>query len=194
MFKNISARLVNDAVRRNIVKPEDVEECVFSLMSFFTIALNIISALIIGLILNMVIEVMLFIVIFKTLRMYVGGSHSKTPIRCYVSSCIMYAAVPLAVRYYPFSSLITVCITVISAVIMFVLSPVDALNKPLDEIERKVFRRRARVMICISLIIFLILHYTNIFPSSYYYSIVFTVTMTVIAYYAITGKVALLHS
>lgn len=191
MFINFSKKIVYSAVRKDIVKNEEVDEIIFGLNSFFTVVLNIITALIIGLVLHMVFEIVLFIFIYMMLRKYVGGSHSKTSLRCYLSSCVMYIAVPLIIKYYPFSSLFTVCITVISAIIMFILAPVEAVNKPLDDIERKVFKLRARRNICICLAVFLALHYTNFFSVTYYWSIVFTVSMAVVALFAVTGRLKL---
>lgn len=191
MFINFSKKIAYSAVRKDIVKNEEVDEIIFGLNSFFTVVLNIITALIIGLVLHMVFEIALFIFIYMMLRKYVGGSHSKTSLRCYLSSCVMYIAVPLIIKYYPFSSLFTVCITVISAIIMFILAPVEAVNKPLDDIERKVFKLRARRNICICLAVFLVLHYTNFFSVTYYWSIVFTVSMAVVALFAVTGRLKL---
>ena len=191
MFDSICEKLVNDAVRRNIIREENIEECVFGLSAFFTIAINIISALIIGMVMHTVFELALFIIIYKSLRSYVGGSHCKTAVGCYIYSCVMYAVIPLIIKYYPLGSAVTVAVAVASTIIMFVLSPVEALKKPLDDVEKRVFKIRARILVCICLCVFLILHYTSFIPHSYYCSVIFAVTMAVVAYFAISGKIML---
>ena len=44
--------------------------------------------------------------------------------------------------------------TVLSIGVLFAISPIEAINKPLEEIEVKVFGKRARIVLCITLVIF----------------------------------------
>lgn len=194
MFNCISKKLVYSAARRDIIKDDEIDEIIFGLNSFLTVILNIVSALIIGLMLHTVFEIAMFITIYMMLRKYVGGSHSKTSLRCYFSSCILYCAVPIVIKYYHFSSVFTVGITILSSLIMILLAPVDAQNKPLDDVERRVFRFRARRNVCMCLGIFLALHYADFLISTYYLSVIFTVSMAVVALFAVTGKLRLLSS
>lgn len=88
MFKVLSGSITDSAVKRGAVKPEDREETVYGINTLLTVGVNIISALLIGLIFNMVIEIILFLVIYKQLRKYTGGIHANNALNCYISSCI----------------------------------------------------------------------------------------------------------
>lgn len=193
MFKQLSTKLVNDSIQRDIIRPEQSEEYTYGINAFMTITLNIVSAIIIGFLLNMPLEIALFIVVFKFLRKYVGGSHASNAIRCYISSCAIYIVVLSVIKYYSFSSVVTVCLAAISALIMYLLAPVDAIKKPLDNLERKVFKKRAYLRITICFLMFILLHYTTFISKSYYLSIIIMVSMVTVSVFMISGKLKLIY-
>lgn len=188
MFKTVSRKLVDTAVQRDIVKAENTEEYIYGLNAFMTTLVNIVSALIIGLSMQMLFEIVLFILVYKYLRKYTGGSHAKTAVRCYIASCITYIAALTAIKYYPFSSLVTTIIVLIAAAVLFVISPVEAEKKPLDEIERKVFRRKSRFNILFFVLIFLLLHYAPHIPYLYQCSVIIAVSVFTVMIFAVIGK------
>ena len=192
MFKNISETIVNHACTKGIIKHEDREENVYGLNTFLTIIVNVISALIIGFIFQMLIEIVLFIIVYKSLRKYIGGSHAKNARRCYISSCIIYAVVLVCIKYYSVPSSLTTVLTCSSMMILWIAAPIEAPKKPLDEVEYKVFKHRSHISIVVCLCIFLILHYI---PGqyTYYYSNVTAVSIYAVTLFAIIGKIQLSH-
>lgn len=188
MFKAVSKKLVDAAVQRDIVKPENTEDYTYGLNAFMTTLVNIVSALAIGLVMRMLFEIVLFIFVYKYLRKYTGGSHAKTAAGCYIASCITYIAALTVIKYYPFSSFVTAIIVVAAAVVLFAISPVEAEKKPLDEIERKVFRRRSRLNILIFVFLFLFLHYAVQIPYLYYCSVIIAVSVFTVMLFALIGK------
>lgn len=192
MFKKLSSNLVNTAIQRDVIDESKTDEHIFGLNAFFTVIFNIISAMVIGVIMNMLFETVLFIITYKLLRKYLGGGHSKTSIRCYISSCITYIIALISVKYYPFSVTVTTLIVIICVCIMFILAPVEAEKKPLDDIERVVFKHRARITIVICVIIFLLLHYVPYIPYGYYCSVVIVVSIIIVTIFLIEGKMHLI--
>ncbi len=192
MFKSPSKKLVNIALQRNIIQHDDVGECVYGINTFFTIALNIITIFIVGLLTHMLIEIALYIVIFKSLRRYVGGSHSSTAFRCYISSFITYTASILVIKYYPLPEYWTIIIALLSAAIMFLFAPVEAIKKPLDDLERRVFKKRAYIRIIICLMLFIPLYFLTSVPYAYDYSVVIMISMLTVAIFTVSGKIQLI--
>lgn len=191
MFKSPSKKLVNIALQRNIIQQNDVEECVYGINTFFTIALNIITIFIVGLLTHMLIEIALYIVIFKSLRRYVGGSHSSTALKCYISSFITYTASILVIKYYPLPEYWTMIIALLSAAIMFLFAPVEAIKKPLDDLERRVFKKRAYIRIIICLMLFILIYFLTSIPYIYDYSVVIMISMLTVAIFTVSGKIQL---
>ena len=77
-----------------------------------------------------------------------------------------------------------------SAIILFILAPVEAKNKPLDNIEKRVFRFRSRISIIVILCVFMILHYL---PNeyTYYCSTIISVSVIAVTVFAVEGKLKL---
>lgn len=193
MFKKVSTKIVKDSIEKGITEAEELEEFVYGINTLLTVSFNIISAAVVGFLLNMPLEIALFIVVFKFLRKYVGGSHASNAIRCYISSCAIYIVVLSVIKYYSFSSVVTVCLAAISALIMYLLAPVDAIKKPLDNLERKVFKKRAYLRITICFLMFILLHYTTFISKSYYLSIIIMVSMVTVSVFMISGKLKLIY-
>lgn len=189
MFKGLSTGLLNIAIRRNIVEADMLEEYTYGLNMFFTITLNVLSALAIGIVMHMLLEIIIFIVTYKTLRKYVGGSHSKNALRCYISSCIVYILVLIAVKYCKVSNTILTIGILGCTAIVFIIAPVEAEKKPLDEIEKRVFGRRSKIIICIVDIIYLVFAYLIRNTHFQRIHIVIVVSIIAVTIFALEGKI-----
>ena len=62
--------------------------------------------IIIGLLFNMICESIIFMVSYSILRIYAGGYHASTPIRCYLFSIVMIVAVLLLMKSIPWNGFI----------------------------------------------------------------------------------------
>ena len=91
---------------------------------------------------------------YKFIRKYAGGYHCESSLTCLMSSSTMCICVLLAIKYLPYNLGIYTVATVLSIGVLFAISPIEAINKPLEEIEVKVFGKRARIVLCITLVIF----------------------------------------
>lgn len=191
MFKATSSKLSIKAMNNGVITSQEIDETTYALNNFFTLLCNIITALVIGVIFNMVLEMVLFILSYKSLRKYCGGGHAKTAITCYISSCITYGVVLVTIKFYPLTNYQTIILVICACIILFILSPVEAIKKPLDDIEKKVFRFRSRISIVVYMCIFLILHHVS---NTYYYSLVLAVNIVTVTVFAIEGKIQLKYA
>lgn len=185
MLKPLSRTLVNSAIKNGIAKQQEAEEYIFGINVFLTIVVNIASALLIGIIMGMPFEIALFIFVFKMLRKYVGGSHSKTALRCYITSCITYVIALMLIKYCPSHGAVVTTITFICYIVICLISPVEAENKPLDDLEKKVYKRRSIVSISIVIVAFMILR--NMIQAVYWSNVI-AVSVITVTVFAIRGK------
>lgn len=93
--------------------------------------------------------VLVFLLFYASLRSYSGGSHCKSRIGCFlISMAILFIPV---YTYEPVMknvpNAVILLIGVLAVVIIIVLAPVESINKPLDEEERRYY---ARVTHCIT--------------------------------------------
>ena len=100
-LERLSCKIGDDLVQSNIVKEEDAEIYIYGINQILTSVFNVSSALIIGLILGTFFETVVFMAAYIPLRIFAGGYHAKTSLRCYIFSVIMLVIVSLDIKYLP---------------------------------------------------------------------------------------------
>lgn len=151
LLTRLSRKIVNDLTRSDIVKAEDAEIYIYGINQILMYSINISSALIIGLIFDVFTEVAVFMAAYIPLRSFAGGYHAKTPLRCYVFSVIMLIVVSIGLKYLHIADWVYYAVLVAATLVVLVLSPVEDRNKPLDEIEHKVYKRRTILIAAVEL-------------------------------------------
>lgn len=163
MFVKVAEKLADSLEKNEIIKHDDRELYVYGLDQGFSIILNIITTLLIGLIFNTFFLLVVFMAAYIPLRSFAGGYHAKTPLRCYIFSIVLLVLVSLGMKNLVFSDLVNYVVLAISVFIIFVLSPVEDKNKPLDKIELKVYRKRTLLILLAELIICILFSVLSIY-------------------------------
>lgn len=153
MFYQASERIAKKLVQNNTILSENKPVYQYGIQQGFTIGLNLLTTFVIGLVFKMIVESFLFLAVYIPLRSFAGGVHAKTANRCYVYSTIMIIAELLVIKFFPFGIFIGSCLNFISGTIIFLLAPVETTNKKLDELEKQVYKKRARIILIVELII-----------------------------------------
>ncbi len=153
MFYQASEHIAKKLVEKNTISSENKPIYQYGIQQGFTIGLNILTTFVIGLVFKMIVESFLFLAVYIPLRSFAGGVHAKTANRCYVYSTIMIIAELLVIKFFPFGIFIGSCLSLISGAIIFLLAPVETENKKLDESEKQVYKKRARIILIIELVI-----------------------------------------
>ena len=162
----LTKRLINNLINNNIIKKEDEEIYSYGFKQMIFIFLNLITIIFIGVLLNKLFESILFMTMYIPIRVYAGGYHSRTKLRCYIFSILMLISVLYILKLGLLKSyLLIVILAIISSSIILYLAPVEDENKPLDEIEIKVYTKRTMrnlIIILIALCITLIFNKINL--------------------------------
>ena len=130
-------------IKNNIIEEKRREIYAYGLNQLIVYLYNFLTVIIVGWIFGMVWQSIAFTVFYMMIRPYAGGYHARTPKMCYVFSLIMIIAVLFLIKIIPLNGLLYLLIYAFSSIVIFKLSPVEDENKPLDDIERVVFRKRA---------------------------------------------------
>ena len=101
-------------------------------------------------------QAILFMALYAPLRSNAGGYHARTATRCYVYSILLMIAVLLAMKYLYLPTFICIITLVISCAVILILAPVEDANKPLDDIEQVVYRKRTYMITALEAILFFI--------------------------------------
>lgn len=158
MFSKLADKVADIVVESGKADKESRDIYSYGINQALTVVLDLVTTLIIGICFHMLWQILLFIGAYVPLRSFCGGVHAKTPLRCYASSVVLLIAVELAVKNYMPSGYIFIAAYVISALLILTLSPVEDLNKPLDDIEQKVYKRRSLVIWLVGSVLILVLY------------------------------------
>ena len=156
MFQTTAQKITDRLCRQDIIEDADKELYAYGFDMLLTVSLNIISTIIIGLLFGMVFESIAFLVAYIPLRSYAGGYHARTPLRCYIISLLLIVLILLTLRLIRESVLALFVLSTIGTIICVTISPVEDVNKPLDEAEIKVYRKKAMIILAAEIIILII--------------------------------------
>lgn len=109
-----------------------------------------ISAVIIGLLMGVLFENIVYMGLFTILRSYSGGYHAKSRVKCFVQSMLSIILSMCILKISDIYNVVNLGIavfTIFSFVIIFILSPIDTQNKQLDYNEFVCFRIKVRIIL-----------------------------------------------
>lgn len=160
--------IVQFMLKHSIIEAEDAEIYQFGFNQLIFISINLITTVIIGIVFSMLFESIIFLVSYMVVRVYAGGYHAKTQFKCYIISSFFIVLALLGVKYIIWEGIASIVAITIAAIVIYKLSPVETPNKPLDEIETKIYKTKSRqrlVAIYVLCIMAKILDYEVIFKS-----------------------------
>lgn len=173
MFKNQITKIADILIKNGVAEIEYKEIIVYGLTFGIELILNILTTIILGFMFGMVIESLIFLISFSLIRTYAGGYHSQSALKCYFFSSIVVILVLFAVKYTPINyiSFISIIILLISIPIILKFSPVETNSKPLDNHERRYFRKRMLLNLVIELSIIGVLYLFRLYTLQYIISL-----------------------
>lgn len=128
----------------------------YGLYLFILTMLNVTTALTLGALLQVFWPTCLFLLFFMPLRQYAGGYHAKTSLRCYFLSTGAMLASQLMFRFWLPEKEISVALFLGASVLVWLLAPVPALTKPLSSPEYRAYRKRARLVLAVQLLLMVV--------------------------------------
>lgn len=153
--------LCNLQSRRGTLKVEDYRlyEYAYRLLLSRILIYSIIVAL--GIITGNWLEMFSFLLPFVILRQYVGGIHLKKISSCIIvsSSIVFFNTQYLATK--PILTVPTIILELVAGGIVYMLAPVDNSNKELDEAERQIYGKKAKIILMIECIAAFCLYFTQ---------------------------------
>lgn len=161
MFTQLSNKITDFLVESKAISNNDREIYHYGIQQGLILILNFFTTFIIAIACDELWHSVIFMLTYIPLRRYAGGFHAKTALKCYIYSTISIFAILLIIKFLPLGNIICGFFSLISGVIIFLLSPIEAANKKLDGKEKTVYQLRARVILIILImlqIVFSLLH------------------------------------
>ncbi len=157
MINYISDKVVAKLIQFGSIREDEKELYAYGLQQGSFIILNVLTTLLIGLMTGMFWHSILFMAMYLPLRSFAGGYHARTQVRCYLYSIILIIAVLSTIRFIPWTNFICLGTALLAGLIIFILSPVEDINKPLDQMEIVVYKKSTRTILVLELLLVLLL-------------------------------------
>lgn len=176
MLKKFSNKIANQLIIMGIFMEEDRVIYQFGLEMLFLNVFNMLTAALIGILMGQLLESVVFLALFIPLRCHAGGYHAGNPLYCYFLSNAVIVFILLLLRTPPemMERGVGLILLILSSGMAAFLAPVENSNKPLDEVEKKVYGIRTRVVIALEVFIGLICYVTA------FYKGVWIITLTIV--------------
>lgn len=187
-IEDFAEKISNSMVDRGIVKKEDVQLYQYGIENGITVAGNLLASILFGIVTGRLGVVLVFLLFYGTLRTYSGGVHCKSKVGCFVLS-MMILLVPVFSYEWVMEMVafpVLIAVWVIAIVVVLVLSPVESINKPLDDEERKYYKRISHCIVALQGCVLAFLYCVNLYEYFYagYSSII------LVAVFMILGRIS----
>ena len=149
MNSGITEKITASLIRNGAVASEDADLYSYGIRQGLFMMLNIVTTLIIGLLFAVLEESVIFMIAYIPLRTYAGGYHAKTQLRCYLFSVLMLSAAFGGIKLVHWTDPGYFIITLCAAIIIILLAPLESENKPFNEIEKAVYKKRTHIILSI---------------------------------------------
>lgn len=173
MIKYLSENITGYFYKNEIINEEEKEIYIYGLHLIISSAMGIAIILTLGLILNNSVNTFLFLSAFISVRMYSGGYHASSYIKCNITLITVYLITIAAVNFIPpeivdFSSIILIAATVY---VILKYAPVDNENKRLTEGQKNANKK---ITVCLSVLFYIIALILHSFDIQFFYTIILT--------------------
>lgn len=143
MIGKLALKTAEKFVKNNNTLYDKIEIYQYGFFVLFSNIFFLIITSIIGVILDVFLQSIIFFFTFFSIRQFAGGYHASTETRCEIFSTLSILACIVVIKLsktYNFQTVLLL-ITILSAVCILVFCPIDTHEKPLSDKEFGYFRK-----------------------------------------------------
>lgn len=154
MINNLSTRITNKLLAEGNIAENERELYIYGLFMLLSHLMYLVFVIVFGLIFKCFLESIIFYIAFQFIRRYAGGYHAKTEIRCEILSTLSILCCIVLIKLSKMYDIrITLLIiSLVFAVLIFVLCPLDTPEKPLNDKEYKYFRKISWIILLLIIV------------------------------------------
>lgn len=160
MISDVSEKIANFLVDN--CKNADIDKSIitYGLNTAINQSISICSFVVLGFLMGLWLEVVVFLASLSFLRPFAGGYHCDTALKCYILSLGAAFSSLILVKFTTEELIPRISLTLLMIAVPFIckFAPIGTKNKPLDETECKYYRKitiRNLIIECILILIFL---------------------------------------
>lgn len=173
MLNNIATKISNIIIQKCQLSSDLIKIYTYGCELLISTGLGMMSVFLISCLLERPLSGIIFLIVFVSLRLYCGGLHASTYLRCFILSNLVFLSVyGLSWGLTYVSWLLSVLLLLISFIVIFAFTPIRNVNHPLSD-ERYIRNKRiSRVLVFTEMIVILAIY--TIIRNIYFLSIAST--------------------
>lgn len=147
IYEMTSKKITSFYIKKGTISPEKKPLYEYGFEILFSTIIYTALLLIIALITNTLFASVVFFIGFYIVRTIAGGYHANTYTACHILFLITHLIMILIYKITPYTARLPIAISmlVLSSIIMLLFAPIDHINKPFINEEKKRFRRICRI-------------------------------------------------
>lgn len=184
MYEKVSTHITNLLIKYSFVEKNDLEIYVYCFQIIISTLVSTIFILIWSIIFKQFLNTLFFFTGFFMCRKFSGGYHAQNQLSCFLFTQLIFISF---LCWISFSNIlknetILIIISLFSNVIICILAPVDNINNPFSDSEKKKFRKKSLIFALINLILlFITVYFANQIDKFFCYSLgVFAISLMLI--------------
>lgn len=173
MIHRLSKMIAEFLLHKNVISETEIDIYIYGYETVILGFIDFLIVLAVGFIFNKMITILIFFAMFISVRLYTGGFHANTVLRCkaiFISICISVSLL----SEFKFPYYLYIFIMLLYLITSFFLAPIENYNKPLTSEEQTKYRR-------ISIAMSMFWSIAAVF--SYFFAIKICTTITVTAFF-----------
>lgn len=153
----ISQEISEVMVQNQIIASEDRNICEYGIDVILTWGIELLCILLLSLYVGNCLNTIFYFLSFIPIRLYVGGYHADSKLRCFGILIMVYVLFSLITGYMPLEETKwwLVILSMLSVVPIYIWAPLKNKNKTISEGERRHFRRISFVLWLVEMVIIL---------------------------------------
>jgi len=142
----------------------DIEVYAYGFERLVSSSAQVLFFLVLGLIAGQFFTTIAFLTAYMPLRNSIGGFHAKTHLRCFLTFFIIYLAHLAIIFLVPIEmiSILALSFAAVSALPIFLYAPLSDINRPMDENDRKIHRRKSIIKYVVQALIIVVVSITGV--------------------------------
>lgn len=141
-------------LKKNIINEDELPVYQYGMQVLIGNIAGMLTVLIVGILISRLVESIIFITIYATLRIYTGGYHARTPLVCNIVFFGTYLVTVMLEALKVNNSVVWI-MYLLSCLIILRFSPIENVNKELDDKDKEIYRNKSLIISTLLLMLLL---------------------------------------
>ncbi|MDR0918504.1 MAG: accessory gene regulator B family protein [Oscillospiraceae bacterium] len=142
MITDVAQNIADYLRKKNIIEQNKLDIYTYGFELMISNFISVLVALIIGMISSELIAVSIFMITFIMLRKFSGGYHADTYLKCNAFFALNVIIMIFLIKTIDSNNIwLHTAVCLIGLATIFILSPIENINKPLNNIKRKKYKK-----------------------------------------------------